>query len=109
MKLIRTKGSGARQTAETLAALEDRGGAALDAVLPAVRRSIASGLALKPCSAATSSVRSSTSSGACTRYRQSRRAVKLQWRVFSRVIAVRCGLAEINQIFNLISADLRLS
>jgi histidinol dehydrogenase len=38
MKLIRTKGSGARQTAETLAALEDRGGAALDAVLPAVRR-----------------------------------------------------------------------
>jgi len=38
MKLIRTKGSGARQTAETLAALEARGGAALDAVLPAVRR-----------------------------------------------------------------------
>jgi histidinol dehydrogenase len=38
MKIIRTKGRGARQTAETLAALEDRGGAALDAVLPAVRR-----------------------------------------------------------------------
>ncbi len=38
MKLIRTKGRGARQTAELLAALEDRGGAALDAVMPAVRR-----------------------------------------------------------------------
>jgi histidinol dehydrogenase len=38
MKIIRTKGRGARQTAETLAALEVRGGAALDAVLPAVRR-----------------------------------------------------------------------
>jgi histidinol dehydrogenase len=38
MKLIRTKGRGAQQTAEILAALEDRGGAALDAVLPAVRR-----------------------------------------------------------------------
>ncbi|MGA2276042.1 MAG: histidinol dehydrogenase [Terracidiphilus sp.] len=38
MKLIRTKGRGARQTAELLAALEDRGGAALDAVLPAVSR-----------------------------------------------------------------------
>jgi histidinol dehydrogenase len=38
MKLIRTKGRGARQTAELLAALEDRGGAALDAVLPAVKR-----------------------------------------------------------------------
>jgi histidinol dehydrogenase len=38
MKLIRTKGRGAAQTAETLAALERRGGAALDAVLPAVRR-----------------------------------------------------------------------
>src|ERR1035437_7637094 len=35
MKLIRTKGRGAQQTAELLAALEDRGGAALDAVLPA--------------------------------------------------------------------------
>ena len=38
MKLIRTKGRGAAQTAETLAALERRGGAALDSVLPAVRR-----------------------------------------------------------------------
>jgi len=38
MKLIRTKGRGAQQTAETLAALERRGGAALDTVLPAVRR-----------------------------------------------------------------------
>ncbi len=38
MKLIRTKGRGARQTEELLAQLEDRGGAALDAVLPVVRR-----------------------------------------------------------------------
>ena len=38
MKIIRTKGRGARQTAETLTALEERGGAALDAVLPAVKR-----------------------------------------------------------------------
>lgn len=38
MKLLRTKGRGAQQTAQTLAALETRGGAALDAVLPAVRR-----------------------------------------------------------------------
>jgi histidinol dehydrogenase len=38
MRLIRTKGRGAQQTAELLSALEDRGGAALDAVLPAVRR-----------------------------------------------------------------------
>jgi histidinol dehydrogenase len=38
MKLIRTKGRGARQAAELLAALEQRGGAALDSVLPAVRR-----------------------------------------------------------------------
>jgi histidinol dehydrogenase len=38
MKIIRTKGRGARQTEETLAALEVRGGAALDAMLPAVRR-----------------------------------------------------------------------
>jgi histidinol dehydrogenase len=38
MKLIRTKGRGAQQTAETLAALEHRGSAALNAVLPAVRR-----------------------------------------------------------------------
>jgi histidinol dehydrogenase len=41
MKLIRTKGSGAKQTAELLAALEDRGGAALDSVLPAVKRIVA--------------------------------------------------------------------
>jgi histidinol dehydrogenase len=38
MKLIRTKGRGGRQAADMLAALERRGGAALDAVLPAVRR-----------------------------------------------------------------------
>ena len=38
MKLIRTKGRGAQTAAETLAALERRCGAALDAVLPAVRR-----------------------------------------------------------------------
>ena len=38
MKIIRTKGRGAQQTAETLAALEERGGAALDAVLPVVSR-----------------------------------------------------------------------
>jgi histidinol dehydrogenase len=38
MKLIRTKGRGAAQTQEVLAALERRGGAALDSVLPAVRR-----------------------------------------------------------------------
>ena len=36
MKTIRTKGRGAEQTAEILAALEQRGGAALDAVLPAL-------------------------------------------------------------------------
>ncbi|MGB7547386.1 MAG: histidinol dehydrogenase [Terracidiphilus sp.] len=41
MKLIRTSGRGARQTKEVLAALERRGGAALDAVLPAVRRIVA--------------------------------------------------------------------
>ena len=41
MKLIRTKGRGARQAAEMIAALERRGGAALDAVLPAVRRIVA--------------------------------------------------------------------
>jgi histidinol dehydrogenase len=41
MKLIRTKGRGARQTEEILAALEQRGCAALDAVLPAVRRIVA--------------------------------------------------------------------
>lgn len=38
MKIIRTKGKHAAETAATLAALEQRGGAALDAVLPAVRR-----------------------------------------------------------------------
>ena len=38
MKLIRTMGRGARVAAETLAALERRGGAALDAVLPTVKR-----------------------------------------------------------------------
>ena len=38
MKLIRTKGRGAQAAKETLAALESRGGAALDTVLPAVRR-----------------------------------------------------------------------
>ena len=38
MKVIRTKGRGAQQSAETLAALEQRGGTALDAVLPAVKR-----------------------------------------------------------------------
>jgi predicted RNA polymerase sigma factor len=41
MKIIRTKGRGAQQTAELLAALEERGGAALDAVLPAVKRIVA--------------------------------------------------------------------
>ena len=41
MKLIRTKGRAAQQTAEILAALEDRGGAARDAVLPAVKRIVA--------------------------------------------------------------------
>jgi len=38
MKLIRTKGRGAPQAAELLDALERRGSAALDAVLPVVRR-----------------------------------------------------------------------
>jgi histidinol dehydrogenase len=38
MKIVRTKGRGAQQSAELLAALERRGGAALDSVLPAVRR-----------------------------------------------------------------------
>jgi histidinol dehydrogenase len=38
MKLIRTKGRGAANAVETLAALECRGGAALDTVLPAVKR-----------------------------------------------------------------------
>jgi histidinol dehydrogenase len=38
MKLIRTTGRNAREAAEILAALERRGGATLDAVLPAVKR-----------------------------------------------------------------------
>src|SRR5580658_3313704 len=38
MKLVRTRGYGAAQTEEILAALEHRGAAALDSVLPAVRR-----------------------------------------------------------------------
>ncbi len=38
MKLIRTTGRNARAAAETLAALRNRGGAALDSVLPAVKR-----------------------------------------------------------------------
>jgi histidinol dehydrogenase len=41
MKLIRTKGRGARQSAEVLAALERRGGMALDSMLPAVKRIVA--------------------------------------------------------------------
>jgi histidinol dehydrogenase len=41
MKLIRTRGRNAREAAETLAALEQRGGTALDAVLPAVERIVA--------------------------------------------------------------------
>ena len=41
MKIIRTKGRGAARTAEILAALERRGGAALDAVLPTVKRIVA--------------------------------------------------------------------
>lgn len=38
MKLIRTKGRGAQAAAETIAALEQRGGAAIDAVTPVVKR-----------------------------------------------------------------------
>ena len=38
MKLVRTKGRGAQAAEETLSALERRGGAALDSVLPPVRR-----------------------------------------------------------------------
>ena len=38
MKLIRTKGRGAQEAATTIAVLERRGGAALDAVQPAVKR-----------------------------------------------------------------------
>ena len=38
MKLIRTKGRGAQQTAEAIAALEARGATTLDSVLPSVKR-----------------------------------------------------------------------
>ena len=38
MKTIRTRGRGAQQAEETLAAVEQRGGASLDNVLPAVKR-----------------------------------------------------------------------
>lgn len=38
MKVVRTRGRGARQAADLLVALEQRGGAALDAVTPVVRR-----------------------------------------------------------------------
>jgi histidinol dehydrogenase len=41
MRIIRTQGRGATGAAETLAALERRGGAALDSVLPAVKRIVA--------------------------------------------------------------------
>jgi histidinol dehydrogenase len=41
MKLIRTKGRGAREMEEVLAALERRGGTALDQLLPPVRRIVA--------------------------------------------------------------------
>ncbi len=53
MRLIRTKGRGAQAAAETLAALERRGGAALDAVLPAVKRIVATcaSAAIARCSA----------------------------------------------------------
>lgn len=41
MKLVRTTGRGARKTATLLPALESRGGAALEAVLPVVKRIVA--------------------------------------------------------------------
>ena len=41
MKIIRTKGRGARQAQDVIATLEQRGGAALESVLPAVRRIVA--------------------------------------------------------------------
>jgi histidinol dehydrogenase len=41
MKLMRTEGRGARQSAAVIAALERRGGSALDSVLPAVKRIVA--------------------------------------------------------------------
>jgi histidinol dehydrogenase len=41
MRVIRTRGRGAREAAAVLAALERRGGAALDSVLPVVKRIVA--------------------------------------------------------------------
>lgn len=41
MKLVRTTGRGAKQTAEVIASLERRGGSTLDSVLPVVRRIVA--------------------------------------------------------------------
>src|ERR1700761_2206944 len=41
MQLIRTKGRGAKEAEKLLVALESRSGAALDTVLPAVRRIVA--------------------------------------------------------------------
>jgi len=41
MRIIRTKGRGSKQAEEILAALESRGGSALDTVLPAVKRIVA--------------------------------------------------------------------
>ena len=41
MKIIRTKGRGSKGTAEILAALESRGGNALDSVLPSVKHIVA--------------------------------------------------------------------
>jgi histidinol dehydrogenase len=41
MRIIRTQGRGAQETAEILVALEQRGGAALDSVLAAVKRIVA--------------------------------------------------------------------
>jgi histidinol dehydrogenase len=41
MRIIRTKGRGSKQAGEILAALESRGGSALDSVLPAVQRIVA--------------------------------------------------------------------
>lgn len=41
MRLVRTRGRGARETARRLESLERRGGSALDSVLPAVKRIVA--------------------------------------------------------------------
>jgi histidinol dehydrogenase len=41
MRLVRTTGRGSRQAADLIATLEGRGGAALDAVLPSVKRIVA--------------------------------------------------------------------